>query len=117
MTYAGLLELLEGRDFHRCATFNEAEITNFVAGDLMSDILTIEDENFILITSLSSEQAMRTADIVGARGILLVNDKVPNEGMRKLAREFNISILNTPHRMFTTCYILGRALTEEGNRL
>jgi vancomycin permeability regulator SanA len=117
MKYKKIKSLLNGVSFTECRTFDKADITNFVANDMMSDVLTIDDENFVLITSLTSEQVVRTADIVGARGILLVSNKQPGERMLSMAREFDISILGTSMRMFKTCYILGTALEAEGHRL
>ncbi len=114
MTYEKLIDLLKAETHTRCKTFNDANITNFVASDLMSDVLTVDDENFLLITSLSSEQVARTADIVGARGILLVNGKTPQPRLIELCGEFNISLLTTPMRMFTSCHKLASELESEG---
>jgi hypothetical protein len=54
-----------------------------VANDLMSDVLLDDSEDILLLTSLASDQAIRTANIVGAMifqativftlGILLTN--------------------------------------------
>jgi hypothetical protein len=114
MTYDRLNSLIGGSFSHRCTTWKKANITNFVASDLMSDVLTVDDEDFVLITSLTSDQVARTADIVGARAILLVNGKQPQPRLIALAEELNISLLSTPERMFKTCWILGAALKEEG---
>ncbi len=114
MTYERIIEILSGNLYHTCFTYEEARITNFVASDLMSDVLVLEDEEFLLITSLSSEQAVRTADIVGARGILLVNGKKPQPGMVTLAKELNKTLITTSQRMFRVCALLGRELDKEG---
>lgn len=95
------------------AAFDTAEVGSVVASDLMSDVLTTAEENFIISTSLNSEQVVRTADIVGALGILLVNGKQPQEGMKNLAREHGITVLSTPQTCFTTCLTLGKALEKE----
>ncbi len=117
MTYERILSLLQGTMHHKCNTADSAsDISNFIAGDLMSDILTHEDEYFVLVTSLSTDQTVRTADFVGARAVLLVNGKKPQAGMLKLAQEINISILTTPLRMFTVCWLLGKELELEGHR-
>ncbi|KGE73339.1 hypothetical protein [Spirochaeta lutea] len=115
MTYQTILRSLEAELHNTCTTYQEADITNFVASDLMSDVLVVEDEEFLLITSLSTEQAVRTADIVGARGILLVNGKRPQPGMLTLAKELNKTLITTPYRMFKTCTILGDILAKEGH--
>jgi hypothetical protein len=115
MTYKNILSVLDAELFNTCTTFKEADITNFVASDLMSDVLVVEDEEFLLITSLSSEQAVRTADIVGARGILLVNGKRPQPSMLSLAKDLNKTLITTKYRMFKTCYTLGSLLEDEGH--
>ena len=79
------------------------EIKKIVAGDLMSDILVSTDADNILITSLATEQAVRTADIVCAAAVLLVNDKLPTQAMKELAQDSNITLLCTPYPMYETC--------------
>ncbi len=93
--------------------FDTAKIEAIVASDLMSDVLTTDEENFIISTSLNSEQVVRTADIVGALGIVLVNGKQPQSAMKKLAEENGITVLSTPSSCFETCYLLGCALEKE----
>ncbi|NCN05215.1 MAG: hypothetical protein GW949_06260 [Spirochaetales bacterium] len=115
MRYDRIVQALTATVHYSCHTFEEAEVTNFVASDLMSDVLVLDDEEFLLITSLSTEQSIRTADIVGARGVLLVNNKKPQPGMLALATELNKTLLATPERMFRTCAILGCILREEGH--
>ncbi len=79
------------------------EIKKIVAGDLMSDILVSTDADNILITSLATEQAVRTADIVCAAAVLLVNDKLPTQAMKELAQDSNITLLCTPFPMYEAC--------------
>lgn len=110
MTYQVILDAIQATTLHRCATFEQANIRHFVASDLMSDVLTVDEENFVLLTSLASEQVARTADIVCARGIILVNNKQPQGSLLELAKNFDISLLSTPLRMFHVCAKLSRAL-------
>lgn len=86
------------------------EIKHVVASDLMSDVLVIDDEDFLLVTSLNSDQVVRTADIVGASGIILVNGKKPFSGLVKLADEHELPILSTELSCFETCVALGKLL-------
>lgn len=89
----------------------EENIEDVVASDLMSDVLVVEkDDEFILLTSLASDQAVRTADIVGAAGVILVNGKNPQPGLKKLAEEMEIPLMSTPRSSFEACIILGRAM-------
>ncbi|MFQ3620267.1 MAG: DRTGG domain-containing protein [Spirochaetales bacterium] len=96
--------LVQGKDFR------EKEIKSVVASDLMSDVLTTSEDNFLIVTSLNSEQVIRTADIVGASVVLLVNGKHPQESMVQLAEEFGITLLSTPLNTYKVCYLLGSKL-------
>lgn len=82
------------------------EIFDVVVSDLMSDVLVVEKEDFLLVTSLTSEQVLRTADIVDARAILITNGKYPQEPMRKLAAQQTIPILTTSLSTFDACRAL-----------
>jgi predicted transcriptional regulator len=87
--------------------FDEWDLRSIVASDLMSDVLTAVDDRFLIVTSLNSEQVIRTADIVGAPAVLLVNGKQPQNGMVRLAEEFGITLLSTPLSTYKVCYLLG----------
>lgn len=93
--------------------FDELDLRSVVASDLMSDVLTSADDRFLIVTSLNSEQVIRTADIVGAPAVLLVNGKQPQNGMVRLAEEFRITLLSTPLSTYNVCYILGSILESK----
>ncbi|GAB4221565.1 MAG: DRTGG domain-containing protein [Spirochaetales bacterium] len=90
--------------------FDEVDIQSIVASDLMSDVLTVVDDRFLVVTSLNSEQVIRTADIVGAPAVMLVNGKHPQDGMVRLAQELGITLLSTPLSTYKVCYLLGTLL-------
>lgn len=82
------------------------EFHDVVVSDLMSDVLVVEREDFLLVTSLTSEQVLRTADIVDARAILITNGKKPQKAMEQLARQQNIPVLVTSFTTFDACRAL-----------
>lgn len=92
-----------------CIEYNKAPghssdlIGHITATDLMSEVLVEEEENLLLITALNTEQTIRTAHIVDAIGVLLVNGKIPQPGMIKLAQDFDLSLMATGESMFKTC--------------
>lgn len=86
--------------------YRELCIEHILAGDLMSDILVSVESDSLLITSLATEQTIRSADIVGAPAVLLVNDKLPTPGMKALAQTCGITLLATPLPMFESCVAL-----------
>ena len=57
-----------------------ADALHVVAADLMSDVLTMDLERPLLLTSLATEQALRTAHVVGAVAVLVANSKTPPLG-------------------------------------
>jgi hypothetical protein len=82
----------------------------------MSDVLVSLEPGCLLATSLATEQAIRTADVVNAAAVLLVNDKLPSAGMKTLAMECSIPLLATPLPLFEACIALndiGKPVTTD----
>jgi predicted transcriptional regulator len=82
------------------------EFFDVVVSDLMSDVLVTEHDDFLIVTSLASEQVVRTADIVDARAILLANGKQPQPALKTLADEHGIPVLTTNLSTFDVCRAL-----------
>jgi predicted transcriptional regulator len=82
------------------------EFFDVVVSDLMSDVLVSNHESFILVTSLNSEQVVRTADIVDAAAIVLTNGKKPQSALRTLARTHGIPVIATAFTTFDACRAL-----------
>lgn len=88
-------------------------LRHVVASDLMSDVLVASREDFLLVTSLASDQMARTADLVGAIGVVLVNNKPPPASLQDLARDLNLVLLASPLPKFEACLALGLLLQQE----
>jgi predicted transcriptional regulator len=110
MLIAKIAELLECEVFVKSTNFDQEEIDHVIAGDLMSEVLVVDEEGLLLITCLTSDQVVRTADIVDAHCILLVNGKSPQNSMKSLAEQFDVSILSTKLPLFEACHKIGTAL-------
>lgn len=106
LTINEIVDTLPAHIVHAANSVHSIEINEIVAGDLMSDILVSVGSNELLVTGLATEQAVRTADIIGAAAVLLVNDKLPTESMRSLAVESDITLLATPLPMYEACVVL-----------
>lgn len=106
MTFQDITAALNCRIIAKTETFDSVPIENIVAGDLMSEVLVAEGEKIILVSSLASDQLVRTAHIVDALGALLVNNKNPQESTRRLAEEFRLNLISTDLPMFEVCAIL-----------
>jgi molybdopterin-binding protein len=106
ITISDIVETLPAHVVYAPEAVHQTHIQHIVAGDLMSDILVTLEQGCLLVTSLATEQAVRTADVVGAAAVLLVNDKLPSPGMKALAQECGIPLLATPLPLFDTCAAL-----------
>jgi hypothetical protein len=82
------------------------EVGRGFSADLMSDVLTLDTENLLLITGLSNIQTIRTAEMADIHYILFVRNKKSTDEMVELAIENNIVILETPYSLFKTSGIL-----------
>jgi len=102
-----IVDKLKCRVIQTGDNFNDAIITFIAASDLMSDVLVVDRENILIITSLNSDQVVRTADIVGATAILLVNGKHPQDRMKELAKESGLTLLSTDMSCFEACLEIG----------
>ena len=57
------------------------------ASDLMSDVLTLLDDDLLLITGLANIQSIRTAEMSDIHQILYVRNKQPTRDMVELAQQ------------------------------
>jgi predicted transcriptional regulator len=76
------------------------------ASDLMSDVLTLKLDHFILITGLANIQSVRTAEMSDAPYLVICRGKEVSEEMLSLARENNILIIKSPYSMFRCAGLL-----------
>nr|WP_320120550.1 hypothetical protein [uncultured Marinifilum sp.] len=83
------------------------EIYYGFASDLMSDVLTIDTENLLLITGLNNLQTIRTSEMSDISFILFVRDKKVSEEMKELACENSIVLIECGFSMFKACSVLG----------
>lgn len=85
-------------------------IETVFASDLMSDVLMSDREEMLMITSLSTEQSIRSAGIVGSEAIVIANNKTVTEGMIELAKDQDIALFCTRHPKYESCVRLGRIM-------
>lgn len=65
------------------------------ASDLMSDVLTVEKENMLLITGLANLQTIRTSEMSDISCIIIARDKKIGKEMISLARENNMVLIES----------------------
>ena len=84
----------------------DREVEFAFASDLMSDVLTLDVNNLLLITGLANLQAIRTAEMSDIQCILFVRRKKVSEEMELLARENNMILLEAETSMFKAAGLL-----------
>jgi predicted transcriptional regulator len=87
----------------------EDEVELGYSSDLMSDVLTLDNDNLVLITGLANTQAVRTAEMADIRAIILVRNKKASQEMLDLASENKMCILESPYSLFKSSGLLFRA--------
>jgi hypothetical protein len=99
MTIKEITEIIDGKVIcceERLSTCVEYAFSS----DLMSDVLTIEKENMVLITGLANLQTIRTSEMSDINCIIFARDKKIGNDMVSLARENNMILVESPHSVF-----------------
>jgi len=94
-----IVHLINGEVISGKAFLNKT-IENGFASDLMSDVLTLDSDDIILITGLSNMQVIRTAEMSDIACIIVARNKNVSEQMVKLADDCNIVIIKSSCTVF-----------------
>lgn len=78
------------------------EVQCAFASDLMSDVLTLDCNEVILITGLCNLQTIRTAEMADVSCIIFVRGKRVTDEMLTVAAENNMILLETEYSMYHT---------------
>ena len=114
MTIMKVAEVLEGSVV--VGADDTRDVGAVVASDLMSDVLLFDSDDMLLLTSLASEQSIRTANIVGAMGVVVHNAKPLPDTMCKAAAALGIPLVSSPLAKYEACVKLHAALEAEKNQ-
>jgi predicted transcriptional regulator len=99
MTVKELAGLIDGKVIC-CEEKLSTKIEYAFASDLMSDVLTVEKENLVLITGLSNMQTIRTSEMSEISCIILARGKKTGAEMINLAMENKLVLVESPHSVF-----------------
>jgi hypothetical protein len=101
-------EILELTQARIVAGNNETDriIDKAFSSDLMSDVLTLDEENILLITGLANLQLVRTAEMADIHTVLLARGKSATPDMVQLAEENSLILMETPFSIYKTSGIL-----------
>jgi len=91
----------------------EREIKEFAVSDLLSDVLALSKDRFLLLTGLTTQQVVRTAEIAGGIGVVFVRGKTPEPGAIGMARSHHIPLLLTSKTTFEACREIVNAINKK----
>ncbi len=77
--------------------------------DLMSDILTLDLENILLVTGLTNLQTIRTAEFADVSCVVIVRNKKASPEMINLATESDLVLLECRYSAYKTSYLVCEA--------
>ncbi len=113
MTLSELIEPVQAEILINSPDFSQRRVNCVVASDLMSDVLVAAHDDFLLVTSLASDQMIRTADLVGAAAVLVVNGKRLPDSAMQMAGKLGITLLRTSLPKYEACVAIGHAAKEQ----
>jgi len=89
--------------------FIDKDINCGFASDLMSDVLTLESDQLVLITGLTNMQTVRTAEMADLDCVVFVRGKSVTPEMREVAIDNNMVLMECKYSMFRTIGMLYEA--------
>jgi hypothetical protein len=107
LTLSSALEALKAESV--VAARKDVELAGCFAADLMSDVLAFARPASILLTGLTTDQALRTAAIKHLAAVIVVEGKEIGSDMVEAAREEGIPLYRTPLSKFESCSLLSLA--------
>jgi predicted transcriptional regulator len=84
----------------------DLDLQSGFASDLMSDVLTLIEEDLLFITGLATTQAIRTAIVSDIEAVLLVRNKKATAEMKQLATSEGLVLIQSPFSMYRSSGIL-----------
>jgi hypothetical protein len=108
MKISQIVQLLEANVISE-TVYSENEVKMAFSSDLMSDVLTLDTNNLLMITGLINIQTIRTAEMAEIKNILFVRNKMPTSEMIDLANKENIVLLVSKKSMFHASGLLFKA--------
>ncbi len=114
MTIHEFLEILDAKPVIPCE--HSVEIKSIFASNMMSEVLTLQDSDAALLTTLNNPQVIRTAEMQDLACVCFTFDKTPSEDTVKLAQEKDIPIVCTSLCLFEACGKLYEAGMRGGKK-
>lgn len=87
----------------------DKEVRSACGSDMMSDVLAFSKDHSVLLTGLCNPQVIRTAEMLDIVCVIFVRGKKPDQAILDMARDRGLIIMETGHRMFSSCGMLYQA--------
>ncbi len=95
----------------------DEEVHTACGCDLMSDVLAFTKPGSILLTGLTNQQVIRTAELLDLKAVVFVRRKQPDEAALQLAEAHGLPVLLSPYPLYESCgrlYCLGLEGCDSG---
>ncbi len=89
--------------------FLDREVRSACGSDMMSDVLAFSKDHSVLLTGLCNPQVIRTAEMLDIVCLVFVRGKKPDDTIVQMAKDRDIIVMETGHRMFSSCGMLYKA--------
>ena len=87
----------------------EVDVHAACGSDMMSDVLAFVKDQSVLLTGLCNPQVIRTAEMLDIVCLIFVRGKKPDETLIQMAKDRDLIVMETGHRMFSSCGMLYQA--------
>ena len=84
----------------------DREVRSACGSDMMSDVLAFSKDHSVLLTGLCNPQVIRTAEMLDIVCLIFVRGKKPDDSIIEMAKDRDLVVLATGHRMFSACGML-----------
>ncbi len=109
MTLRDVQKVLGARVLTGEESLDQVVVSSACGSDMMSDVLAFSKDHSILLTGLCNPQVIRTAELLDIVCLIFVRGKKPDETIIQMAKERGIIVMETGHRMFSSCGMLYQA--------
>ncbi len=93
-------KVLSGEDD---AVLSQKDIHTACGCDLMSDVLAFVKDQSLLLTGLINSQVIRTAEMMDIVAVCFVRGKTPPQEVIDLAKEKDITLMQTDFPLYIAC--------------
>jgi predicted transcriptional regulator len=84
----------------------DTEIHCACGSDMMSEVLAFTKHDAVLLTGLTNNHVIKTAEILDIQCVIFVRGKIPPAEIIQMAKDMGMVLLSTELPMFTACGVL-----------